>query len=138
MYLSHIISSSMLDQRRAKEKGYITLKEAAELANYTPDYVGQLIRAGKIKGKQVYSQVAWVTTPEEIRAYVQNKNRTVSSEHPLISTAKDISRLGVYTLIAFIAFSILLFQYVLFVSQDSVQAEAKASMQSQTVTMQTK
>ena len=79
----------MLDQRRAEEKGYITLKEAAKLANYTPDYVGQLIRAGKIKGEQVYSQVAWVTTPEEVQAYLSDKSRTAPVTQPIVGVLQN-------------------------------------------------
>lgn len=67
----------MLEQRRAQKLGYITLREAADFAGYSPDYVGQLIRAGKLRGEQVYSGVAWVTTKEEIKAYLQDKHRTV-------------------------------------------------------------
>lgn len=67
----------MLDARRAKQKGYITLKEAAQLTNYSPDYIGQLIRSGKIHGEQVYSQVAWVTTKHEIETYVRRSRQSV-------------------------------------------------------------
>ncbi len=63
----------MLEQRRAQEKGYITLKEAAQLSGYSPDYIGQLIRQGKISGKQIYFNVAWVTTEDEIYRYLQEK-----------------------------------------------------------------
>ncbi|MCA9365727.1 hypothetical protein KC723_02435 [Candidatus Kaiserbacteria bacterium] len=59
----------MIDASRAKQKGYITLKEAAQISSYSPDYIGQLIRSGKIKGEQVYMNVAWVTTEAEIMAY---------------------------------------------------------------------
>lgn len=52
----------------SKEK-FITLKEASEISGYAPDYIGQLIRSGKIEGKQIYSNVAWVTTESAIRAY---------------------------------------------------------------------
>ncbi len=52
-----------------RQPGYITLKEASEQFGYTQDYLGQLIRKGKIPGKLVYSHVAWVTTPEAVDAY---------------------------------------------------------------------
>jgi hypothetical protein len=35
-----------------KSEGYLTLKEASDLYGYSPDYIGQLIRKGKINGKQ--------------------------------------------------------------------------------------
>ncbi len=61
-----------------KRAGYITLKEASERFGYSPDYLGQLIRKGKIEGKQVYSHVAWVTTPEAIEAYLAGNVRKKS------------------------------------------------------------
>ncbi len=63
-----------------KQDEYITLKEAAQLTGYTPDYIGQLIRAGKLEGKQVYSNVAWMTTREAFVAYQENKDK--KSEEP--------------------------------------------------------
>ncbi len=53
-----------------KGEGYITLKEASERFGYAPDYIGQLIRKGKIEGKQVYANVAWMTTEEAMLEYV--------------------------------------------------------------------
>ena len=73
----------MLEQRRAKENGYITLKEAAALSHYTPDYVGQLIRSGKIRGVQVYNGVAWMTTEEEVQAYLNDKTRSITKDESL-------------------------------------------------------
>ncbi len=112
----------MLDQRRAKDEGFITLKEAAKIANYSPDYVGQLIRAGKIRGEQVYSQTAWVTTEDELQAYMQNKSRTVEAEVvPMerFQTLQQLSSYALYTIIALCAVALLFLQYVLYVSIDA-------------------
>ena len=66
---------------KSKEK-FITLKEAAEISGYAPDYVGQLIRGGKIEGKQVFSNVAWVTTEKAVREYAERgKNGQNGKEH---------------------------------------------------------
>lgn len=65
-----------------KRAGYITLKEASERFGYSPDYLGQLIRKGKIEGKQVYSHVAWVTTPEAIEAYLAGNVRKKTDAIP--------------------------------------------------------
>ena len=57
-----------------KEK-YITLKEAAKISGYAPDYIGQLIRKGRLPGKQMYCTVAWMTTEEALKDYIQkNQN----------------------------------------------------------------
>ncbi len=53
---------------------YITLKEASKMTGYSPDYLGQLIRKGKLAGKQVYLNVAWMTTEDAIREYLE-KNK---------------------------------------------------------------
>lgn len=52
------------------DEEYITLKEAAKISGYSADYIGQLIRKGKIPGRQVYTNIAWVTTEEAIRTYL--------------------------------------------------------------------
>jgi hypothetical protein len=58
---------------------YITLKEASKISGYTPDYLGQLIRKGKLQGKQIYLNVAWVTTEEALGEYLE-KNKTVGAK----------------------------------------------------------
>ncbi|MFM2374080.1 MAG: hypothetical protein RLZZ234_75, partial [Candidatus Parcubacteria bacterium] len=55
--------------------GYVTLKEASERSEYTPDYIGQLIRAGKIEGKQIYSNVAWVASESSLHTYLASKGK---------------------------------------------------------------
>lgn len=55
---------------------YITLKEAGEISGYSPDYIGQLIRRGKITGKQVYANVAWVTTRDALGEYLSEKGKS--------------------------------------------------------------
>ena len=56
---------------------YITLREAAKISNYAPDYVGQLIRSGKLPGKEVYCNTAWLTTEEAVLAYKNKKKEGV-------------------------------------------------------------
>ena len=74
-----------------KNDKHITLKEAAELSGYTPDYLGQLIRNGKLKGEQVFSNVAWMTTEKEILSYVkQKKNNSRSAEQETSSVFDQI------------------------------------------------
>ena len=55
-----------------ESENYITLKEAAKMSGYAPDYIGQLIRKGKLPGKQVYCSVAWVTTEAAVKQYTQS------------------------------------------------------------------
>lgn len=111
----------MLEQRRAQKEGYITLREAAEITNYAPDYIGQLIRNGKIRGEQVYSNVAWVTTEDELRAYMADKSRSVTNSE--VDTKLEIvgGRLAsylLYTVIGLLFCAILVMQYIFYVSVD--------------------
>jgi hypothetical protein len=64
--------------KQAKEE-YISLKEAAEMTGYSSDYIGQLIRAGKLPGKQVFTNVSWVTTRDAVLAYSQKDKRSAES-----------------------------------------------------------
>ena len=64
-----------------ESKKYITLKEAAKISGYAPDYIGQLIRKGKLPGKQVYCTVAWMTTAEALGEYMQKNQDRGRSEN---------------------------------------------------------
>ena len=57
-----------------KEK-WISLKEAAKISGYSPDYIGEMIRKGKIPGKQVYYNIAWMTTAEALLGYKQREKK---------------------------------------------------------------
>jgi excisionase family DNA binding protein len=46
---------------------YISLKQAAEISGYHQDYLGQLIRKGKIKGKKIGRD--WFILEEEIKKF---------------------------------------------------------------------
>lgn len=71
----------------AKEQNLISLKDASKVSGYSADYIGQLIRAGKISGKQVYCNVAWMTTADEVLKYKEQ------------SEIKDDKKGGVFTYI---------------------------------------
>ncbi len=62
-----------------RESEYISLKEAAKISGYSPDYIGQLIRSGKIHGKQVFLNVAWMTTREALEAYAKREKGETST-----------------------------------------------------------
>jgi hypothetical protein len=61
-------------KNKSKPK-YISLKEAAKISGYAPDYIGYLIRKGKIPGKPVYWNVAWMTTAEAVLSYKNGAGR---------------------------------------------------------------
>ena len=71
----------------------ITLKEASELSGYSADYIGQLIREGKIPGKQVYCNIAWMTTAEAVLDYKKsgNKKKGIKNFFPTLSSITRIS-----------------------------------------------
>jgi hypothetical protein len=51
------------------KKKSLSLKEAAVISGYTPDYIGSLIRKGELVGKKVYSGVSWMVNEEDIKKY---------------------------------------------------------------------
>ena len=69
------------------EKKYITLKEAAEMSGYSADYLGQLIRGGKLHGKQVFLNVAWMTTEDAVLDYMKD-SKTGSTKQGFIQQFK--------------------------------------------------
>lgn len=125
----------MLEQRRAKDKGYITLKEAAELSNYSSDYIGQLIRAGKIEGEQVYSNVAWVTTETSVRAYMAAKEKgsymPKKQEGNIAETVESFGVYLLYVLIAFLAVACVVLFYVFSVTLDRHVTERLMSQETE-------
>lgn len=110
----------------AKEK-FISLKEAAELSGYSADYVGQLIRQGKLPGKQVFSNVAWMTTREALEDYMQRGGRGAESVTKFSSlrekiaasrTLSTIFRIVVWFAIGVFGLFVLLLFYILSVTID--------------------
>jgi excisionase family DNA binding protein len=53
-----------------KINNLITVRQAAKLSGYNPDYISSLIRSGKVRGKKVGKN--WLTTVEEIKAYIES------------------------------------------------------------------
>ena len=111
-----------------KKDEYISLREAAAIAGYTPDYMGQLIRSGKLQGKQVFANVAWMTTEEAVRGYVeQKKGRQAQKEatgqtlmqsfQREIESPRIVKRLSIALIILSVAFMLLLF-YIFSTSLD--------------------
>ena len=47
----------------------ISLKQASKISGYSFDYIGQLIRTGKLKGKNIKTQVSWLVSKEEVERY---------------------------------------------------------------------
>ena len=110
-----------------KEREYISLKEAAKLSGYSADYVGQLIRSGKIQGKQVFSNVSWVTTEKAIQAYIEKERtgqKVVVAPSSLLERLASIEGLGVlytvcaWTVVCLLTLFVLFLVYVFSVSID--------------------
>lgn len=71
------------------DKDLINLKEAAKISGYSADYIGQLIRAGKISGKQVYCNVQWMTTAEAVMEY-KSKGSNIKETGKIKSSLRKI------------------------------------------------
>lgn len=100
---------------------YITLKEAAAIAGYSADYIGQLIRAGKLEGRQVYTNVSWVTTEKAVRAYLEGRGKEMDD------VAFDPSRYiryALYGIIGGLAIALIVLSYILFTSIDRAVSQA--------------
>ncbi len=131
------------------EKNLISLKEAAKESGYSADYIGQLIRAGKIPGKQVYTNVSWMTTIDAILDYknagkAEQKNPSVGGK-VLRSKRKLMMEMGILKLvfknfksaiplliIIFIIFTALIYSVFYFsidrsVEKDNIQIDSNSN-----------
>lgn len=77
----------LLNSQKTEEK-YITLKEASAISGYSSDYIGQLIRKGKLNGKRVYANPVWMTTEKDLLDYLESNVSNGSSKE---KTGKKIS-----------------------------------------------
>jgi len=77
-----------------KKEKFITLKEASRISGYSQDYLGQLIRKGKLPGKQVYFKVAWMTSEEALRQYMEREKsgRSKLAKRPLGERFKEFTK----------------------------------------------
>ncbi len=67
------INLDLRDSIFMNKDNWITLKEASAVSGYSSDYIGQLIRRGKWPGKQVYTNVAWVTKESAVLDYLKKE-----------------------------------------------------------------
>lgn len=79
--------------KKTKPERYITLKEAAVITGYSSDYVGQLIRSGKVGGKQVYTNPVWMTTVEEVERYLSEIKKVPKRDRDRKTPANLLRRL---------------------------------------------
>ena len=113
--------------KQAKDE-LISLKEAADMTGYSSDYIGQLIRAGKLPGKQVFTNVSWVTTREAVFEYAKKDRKTKDAQQSfkaglgeLIVSPEFLSKLytvmGSVVVLIFLLF-VIFFSYIFSVSVD--------------------
>lgn len=102
------------------KRKYISLKEAADIAGYSPDYIGQLIRAGKMEGQQVYTNVSWVTTEKALRTYLaaRGKSEVLKKRNDWRHDPRAYIRWALYGVIVLLGCILLLLAYIFFVSID--------------------
>ncbi len=109
----------------AKDK-YISLKEAAALSGYSADYVGQLIRSGKLEGKQIFLNVAWMTTEEAIQEYLQKQKKGSTPTSPLLKIKERLLSVGfifTYRVVLWIAIVVLVAFALLLIYVSSVSID---------------
>lgn len=135
-----------------KKAGFITLKEASERFGYSPDYIGQLIRKGKLEGKQVYANVAWMTTPEAMEEYLAKEKRTGKTDKEKVKWTQDrvmqtlFERDGsralswvLYVMLTMLSLALIVVFYFLSVALDHrMQERSKARLIESTSTMSTR
>lgn len=51
----------------------ISLQEAAELYGFTPEYLNQLVRRGRMDAQKVGRY--WITTPQDVENYIASRQK---------------------------------------------------------------
>jgi len=77
-----------MDELEIAGKRYLSTRRAAKDHKYTSDYVGQLIRGGKVVGKKVGR--SWYVEEQSLNAYLNGEAATpapVLAEVPVVKTA---------------------------------------------------
>jgi len=72
-----------------KKQKFLSLKEAAEILNYAPDYIGFLIRKGQIPGKKIYSRVMWQVSQQAILDYLDRKGQKIRQANDWLNLIKN-------------------------------------------------
>ena len=72
-------------QFKNKKEKFISLKEAGVIFGYASDYIGWLIRKGKIPGKRNYSEEEWKVSLEALLNYLNKKHKKIIHRKQWIS-----------------------------------------------------
>ena len=98
----------------------ITLREASKISGYNPDYLGFLIREGKLRGKKVGRN--WLTTREDVKYYLDNLTvrQEKSQKSSLLRTGFMVLAISLLVTFAVYFAYMLIYQNV----YDQVNAEA--------------
>lgn len=119
---------SITTHNMASEK-YISLKEAASLSGYSADYIGQLIRKGKLEGKQVFSHVAWTTTEKSLQTYMEQVKKTAKEDREhhsfgyflaYMTSRRVLSHIMEVALYGVIVFSVMLSLFFFYITSVSI------------------
>lgn len=107
---------------------YITLKEAGEISGYHPDYIGALIRSGKISGKKVGK--TWQVSEKEVRAHFMTKHYVPAeqlffqSKFKLIAVLAFLAAIAYFVIVSFPAST----QTAAGTSDDATRRDAKHAL----------
>jgi excisionase family DNA binding protein len=107
----------------------ITLREASKISGYNPDYLGFLIRDGKMRGKKVGRN--WLTTREDVEYYLKNLSARSLTPRKTSIFGTGFMLLAISLLVSFAVY----FAYVLIYQNAYDEVSAKtASTTSSTAT----
>ncbi|MBI2356381.1 MAG: helix-turn-helix domain-containing protein [Candidatus Doudnabacteria bacterium] len=69
----------------------LTLKEAAKVSPYSPDYLNLLVRKGKIRGRKIGRD--WLVTKQELYVYLKRQHEESRSRvHELSKFVKKLDK----------------------------------------------
>jgi len=63
----------MSEEQNTDKHRFITLAEAAEMYRFSRNYLGNLVRRGRLKAHK--SGGVWLTTPADVEAFIADRQR---------------------------------------------------------------
>ena len=77
-----------------KNQNFISLKEAAAILDYAPDYVGWLIRKRRISGRKILSKKIWKISRQTILNYLLGGRLAAGARHLRLMTDEILQNMA--------------------------------------------
>jgi len=72
-----------------KDSKRVSLKQASLISGYAPDYIGYLLRKGKIKGKRIFEKTFWQVSKKDLLSYCAKNREQIIEDEPSLAPLRE-------------------------------------------------